>query len=102
MPDHLLTNKAEAIRYVDVHYDDLPEDAPPELRDSYSALLAPLLLNSALAAVKLGGSHNSQTAINSASRALEYLELSNADQGGCREGTCWRNNPNLFVTAKAL
>ena len=69
----------EAIRYLDVH-PVLPEDAPPELRDSYDALLAPLLLNSALAAVRSGSPH---TAISSATRALDQLELNDADKGAC-------------------
>lgn len=68
---------AEAIRYLDLHR-VLPDDAPPELRDSYDALLAPLLLNSALAAVRSGVP---QTAISSATRALDRLELNDADKG---------------------
>ena len=67
----------EAIRYLDLH-PVLPTDAPPELRDSYDALLAPLLLNSALAAVR---SDEPQTAISSATRALDRLELNDADKG---------------------
>lgn len=62
---------AEAIRYLDIH-PVLPQDAPPELGDSYDALLAPLLLNSALAAIKSG---QANVAIDSATRALERLEL---------------------------
>lgn len=68
---------SEAVRYLDVH-PVLPEDAPPELRDSYEALLAPLLLNSALAAVRSGAP---QVAINSATRALDRLQLNHADKG---------------------
>lgn len=68
----------EAIRYLDVH-PVLPEDAPPELQDSYDALVAPLLLNSALAANRAA---QPKVAVDSATRALERLELSVADQGG--------------------
>ncbi|KAJ3554946.1 hypothetical protein NM688_g2842 [Phlebia brevispora] len=70
----------KAIRYLDLHEHSLPEDAPPELPDSYNALMAPLLLNSALAAVRLGGTAHAEIAIRSASRALDDLELNDADQ----------------------
>ncbi|PSS08878.1 hypothetical protein PHLCEN_2v3445 [Hermanssonia centrifuga] len=77
--DRALEKYRKAIRYLDTH-PVLPDDAPPELRDSYDALLAPLLLNSALAAVRLGGSENAQIAIANASRALDKLELNDADK----------------------
>lgn len=66
----------EAIRYLDVH-PVLPEDTPPELQDSYGALLAPLLLNSALAAIRAG---QARVAVDSATRALDRLELNDADK----------------------
>ncbi|KAL0945835.1 hypothetical protein HGRIS_012118 [Hohenbuehelia grisea] len=71
----------KSIRYLDVHQ-DLPEDSPPELRDSYDALLAPLLLNSALAGVRAQptSSTNAEIAVNSATRALDRLELNTADK----------------------
>lgn len=69
----------KSIRYLDLH-PVLPDDAPPELRDSYDALLAPLLLNSALAALRAGGSANAHIAIKSTTRALERLELNAADK----------------------
>ena len=56
----------------------MPDDAPPELKDSYDALLAPLLLNSALAAVRVG---QARVAVDSATRALDRLELNSADKG---------------------
>lgn len=68
---------AEAVRYLDVH-PVLPDDAPPELGDSYGALLAPLLLNSALAAIRAG---RPQAAVDSATRALDRLGLNDADKG---------------------
>lgn len=72
----------ESIRYLDVHR-ILPDDAPPELADSYKALLSPLLLNSALAAVRAQppSAFNAETAVKSATRALTTLELNNADKG---------------------
>jgi len=68
----------KSIRYLDVH-PVLPDDSPPELKDSYDALLAPLLLNSALAALR-SQPPDAQTAVKNATRALERLELSNADK----------------------
>lgn len=74
----------ESIRYLDVH-PVLPEPSPPELQDSYNALLAPLLLNSALAAIraKPQSSANAMIAIANATRALDKLQLNNADKGTC-------------------
>lgn len=62
----------------------LPEDAPPELKDSYDALLAPLLLNSSLAAIKVEPktTANAMIAIGNTTRALSKLELNTADKGG--------------------
>lgn len=74
---HLVSLGTEAIRYLDLH-PVLPEGAPPELQDSFNALLAPLLLNSALAAIK---SSLATVAVDSATRALERLELNNSDKG---------------------
>lgn len=63
---------------MDLH-NDLP-DASPELKDSYGALLAPLLLNSALAALKGGSASNAGIAVRATDRALK-LELNTADKG---------------------
>ena len=70
----------KSIRYLDVHQ-TLPDDAPPELKDSYLVLLAPLLLNSALAAIRTqpASSENASIAIRNTTRALEKLELNAAD-----------------------
>ncbi|KAK7460938.1 peptidyl-prolyl cis-trans isomerase cpr6 [Stygiomarasmius scandens] len=70
----------KSIRYLDVHH-DLPEETTAETRQAYTALLTPLLLNSALAAVRITppSSLNADVAIGSATRALG-LELSNADK----------------------
>ena len=70
----------EAIRYLDFHV-DLPEGAPPELRDSFDALLAPLLLNSAFAALRAGGSSNARLALRVLDRALAGLQLNDTDKG---------------------
>jgi hypothetical protein len=73
---------SESIRYLDVH-PVLPDHTPPELKQSYKALLAPLLLNSALAAVRIQPprSDNANIALKSTTRALENLDLSTSDQG---------------------
>lgn len=73
-------SSSESLRYLDLH-PVIPEDAPPELKDSFDALLAPLLLNSALAALRSGGLPNAQIAVRSADRALNKLELNNSDKG---------------------
>jgi peptidyl-prolyl isomerase D len=73
---------AESLRYLDVH-PVLPEDTPEAVKEGYNALLAPLLLNSALAAIRIQpqSTANAMIAINSATRALNSLSLSNADKG---------------------
>jgi peptidyl-prolyl isomerase D len=70
----------ECIRYLDIH--TLTEDTS-EQKTAINALLAPLLLNSALAALRLQppSSENAETAVKYTSRALDKLELSNADKG---------------------
>jgi peptidyl-prolyl isomerase D len=72
----------ESIRYLDVHI-DFPQDSSEELKTSFKGLLSPLLLNSALAAVRAQppSSANASVAVRNASRALEELELSDADKG---------------------
>ncbi|KAF9531075.1 cyclophilin-like domain-containing protein [Crepidotus variabilis] len=79
--DQALGKYQKSIRYLDVH-PVLPEDAPPELKDSYEALLAPLLLNSALAAIKVEPKTpaNAMTAIGNTTRALNKLQLNDADK----------------------
>jgi len=71
----------KSIRYLDVH-PILPENSPPELQDSYNALLSPLLLNSALAAIRVqpASSDNAKIGLKCATRALTQLELNNADK----------------------
>lgn len=73
-----LAKYQKSIRYLDMHQ-TLPDDAPPELKDSYDALLAPLFLNSALAALRAGGTANAGIALRAADRALE-MQLSDADK----------------------
>ncbi|KAG6861153.1 Peptidyl-prolyl cis-trans isomerase cyp40 [Termitomyces sp. Mi166 len=79
--EEALSKYQKSIRYLDVH-PVLPEDAPPELKDSYDALLAPLLLNSALAATRSQppSSQNADIAIKNTTRALIRLELNTADK----------------------
>nr|GAT58239.1 predicted protein [Mycena chlorophos] len=71
----------KSIRYLDVH-NVLPEDEA-ELQKEYEDLMAPLLLNSALVAVRVqpASAANANTAVKAASRALSTLKsLSPADQ----------------------
>ncbi|PAV18254.1 peptidyl-prolyl cis-trans isomerase [Pyrrhoderma noxium] len=69
----------KAVRYLDVN-PVLPEDTSEAVKKSHSEILSSLLLNSALAAHKLGGSGNARTAIDWTSRAINRLELSNAEK----------------------
>jgi peptidyl-prolyl isomerase D len=67
----------KALRYLDVH-----NEAPEDLADEFIALRTPLLLNSALAALKVpGGVAGAHTAISATSSALEFPKLSNSDRG---------------------
>ncbi|KAG6808493.1 hypothetical protein H0H92_003962 [Tricholoma furcatifolium] len=79
--DEALVKYQKSIRYLDVH-PVLPDDASQELKDAYAALLAPLLLNSALAAIRSQPptSQNADIAIKNTTRALDRLELSTADK----------------------
>ena len=70
----------EAIRYLDLHT-ALPDDSPPELRDSLDVQLSALLLNSALAALRAGGGANARLALRSTDRALSTLTLNDTDKG---------------------
>ena len=71
----------KALRYLDVH-PVLPDGAPPELADEFTALRTPLLLNSALAALKSpGGIPGARIVLSATSAALELPKLSDADRG---------------------
>lgn len=85
MPPHRqfrLIFVTESIRYLDVH-PILPDGSPPELKESFDALLTPLLLNSALAAIRVQpvSDLNAKSAVKNTTRALDKLELNTADQG---------------------
>lgn len=73
------------------------------MQASYNALLAPLLLNTSLAALKVPSSVNYTLAISSTTRALDKLQLSDADKG---EGFMYYwfcgNLTKLVRVAKAL
>ena len=74
----------KALRYLDVH-PVLPDDAPSELVDEFTALRTPLLLNSALAAFKApGGVQGAQIALSATSATLELPKLADADRGTWR------------------
>ncbi|KAG5651669.1 Peptidyl-prolyl cis-trans isomerase cyp40 [Sphagnurus paluster] len=80
-PDQALLKYQKSIRYLDVH-PVLPEDTSQALKDSFNALLAPLLLNSALAAIRSQppSSENAEIAVKNTTRALDRLELNTADK----------------------
>ncbi|EGO01157.1 hypothetical protein SERLA73DRAFT_179252 [Serpula lacrymans var. lacrymans S7.3] len=71
----------KSIRYLDVH-PVMPDNSPPELKDSFDSLMAPLLLNSALAALRVQPQtlYNATVAQDNTTRALNKLELNAADK----------------------
>ncbi|KLO18981.1 hypothetical protein SCHPADRAFT_818941 [Schizopora paradoxa] len=70
----------KAMRYLDVH-PYLPEETPFETKKAFQDLLASLLLNSSLAAIKATGTSNAQRAVEWTTRAYDRLPLSDADKG---------------------
>ena len=72
--DEALAKWQKALRYLDVH-----PDPPAELADEFGALRAPLLLNSALAALKAPGS--ARIALDATNAALGLPNLGDADRG---------------------
>lgn len=67
----------KALRYLDVHH-----DAPEELADEFVALRTPLLLNSALAALKApGGIDGARVALEATNAALGLPKLGDSDRG---------------------
>ncbi|TFK75550.1 hypothetical protein BDN72DRAFT_810375 [Pluteus cervinus] len=76
-----LSKYQKSLRYLD-HHPELPEDASEELIKGWNTLLSAVLLNSALAAIRIQPqtSYNAEVAVANASRALEDLELSKPDQ----------------------
>lgn len=84
----------KALRYLDVHA--IHTGAPAELADEYAALRVPLLLNSALAALKEpGGTAGAQTALEVTNSALRLPNLSDSDRGTC----CSSTAPNACEVA---
>jgi len=79
--EEALKKYEKSLRYLDVH-PVLPEDSPAELKTAFDALLAPLLLNSALAAIKVQPkfTSNSVIAVTNTTRALNKLQLSDVDK----------------------
>lgn len=84
----------------------LPDGSSETLQNSYNALLAPLLLNSALTAVRAQpqSSGNANIAITNTTRALDKLELNTADKGYFDAFLSFNQHLNIcsLVTAKAL
>jgi len=78
--EEALQKYLKSVRYLDVH-PVMPDDSGPELKASFDALLTPLLLNSALAALRAQppSASNARVAVDSTTRALR-IQLSNADK----------------------
>ncbi|KAH7928856.1 hypothetical protein BV22DRAFT_1192497 [Leucogyrophana mollusca] len=74
--EEALEKYLKSIRYLDVH-PVLPDDTPEDIQAAYPALLTPLLLNSALAALKTG---SSDVAIRNTTRAIDRLQLGGGDK----------------------
>jgi peptidyl-prolyl isomerase D len=77
----------EAIRYLDIH-PVLPDGTSKDFSDSWYSVLVPLLLNSALCALKLPSpaspsTYNAQQAVKSTTRAINLSDytLSPQDKG---------------------
>ena len=67
----------KALRYLDVHH-----ETPSELADEFIAIRIPLLLNSALAALKApGGIPGARIVLDVTSAALELPKLGDSDRG---------------------
>jgi len=79
--EEALQKYQKSIRYLDLHK-EISEDSSPELKQTYNSILAPLLLNSSLAAIRTAppSTSNAEIAISNTTRALKNLELSAADQ----------------------
>lgn len=89
----------ESIRYLDAA--TIPEEESADAQTASDALLAPLLLNSALVAVRLQppSSDNASAAVKAATRALT-LKLSPADKGS--SSSLPIPVPNQFPSALVL
>ena len=73
----------KALRYLDVHA-VMRAGAPAEFADEFAALRVPLMLNSALAALKApGGTAGALTALEVTKSALRLPNLSDSDRGTC-------------------
>lgn len=72
----------ECLRYLDVH-PVLPEDTSPQTEEAFNAQLTPLLLNMALAALKISPptNDNANEALKSTTRVLNRSDLSATDKG---------------------
>lgn len=75
------TLSLESIRYLDVHY-PLADDAFETIRESYDNLFVPLLLNSALAAIRATpkSAANATVAVTNTTRAINAFKLKDADK----------------------
>ncbi|THH04308.1 hypothetical protein EW145_g5618 [Phellinidium pouzarii] len=73
----------KAVRYLDVH-PVLPDGTSETITKAFAELLGSLLLNSALAAHKVGGVSNATSAVDWTSRAINRLQLSDAEKAKAR------------------
>lgn len=69
---------AEATRYLDLH-PSLPADTPKEITDGFQAIRIPVLLNTALTALKVNPPAP-QVGIDAASRVLKYEGITTAEK----------------------
>ncbi|KAA1474550.1 hypothetical protein DENSPDRAFT_841151 [Dentipellis sp. KUC8613] len=71
----------KALRYLDFFpRGTFPADAPPELEDSFEALRAPVYLNVALAALKVGGGAAAAEEVLNVTDQVLGMELNDADR----------------------
>ena len=73
-----VSSSLEATRYLDLH-PSLPEDTPKELTDGFHSVRVPVLLNTALTAMKSSPAAL-QVTIQSASRVLNIPEITPAER----------------------
>jgi peptidyl-prolyl isomerase D len=74
---HALTHPLESVRYLDLHHGSVE---PAALATQYDDVLVPVLLNSALVALKLGTAADARSAIGYTTRVLGISGRPAADQ----------------------
>jgi peptidyl-prolyl isomerase D len=95
-----LTKWQKALRYLDLH-NDLPDHTPSELADQFNALRTPLLLNSALAALKApGGIPGARIVLSATTSVLGLPKLGDADRGTYMLRTLSYCTSNRFLSCR--